>query len=246
MEQDRLQVIALMSRKGGSGKSMVAKALASAVIARGQRCLLIDADPTADLTGWHERAARGGAGSPLLSIRTENEVARVERIIDEVGAAGAADVIVIDTAGLGSRSSEELAVLVDHIVTPALLTETDVSVSMQTLTWFVNLRTRVDDPSALPAHHVVVNGIKTRPTAVERALLERVIDGMPILETPLYERPAYVEMDARGPLGSIIEAMRTSRNPLRRGHVSRFREALAEANDLLSDILTSEHARLAA
>ena len=246
MDQDRLQVIALMSRKGGSGKSMVAKALASAVVARGQRCLLIDADPTADLTGWHERAARGGADSPLLSIHTENEVARVEGIIDEVSSAGSADIIVIDTAGLGSRSSEELAVLVDHIVTPALLTETDFSVSMQTLKWFANLRTRVDDPSVLPAHHVVVNGIKARPTAAERALLERVVEDMPILETPLHERPAYVEMDASGPLGSIIEAMQASRNPLKRGHISRFREALAEADDLLGDILASEHARLAA
>lgn len=246
MDQDRLHVIALMSRKGGSGKSMVAKALASAVVARGQRCLLIDADPTADLTGWHARATRGGAGSPLLSIRTEHEVARIEGIIDEIATAGAADVVVIDTAGLGSRSSEELAVLVDHIVTPALLTETDFSVSMQTLTWFAKLRTRVDDPLALPAHHVVVNGIKARPTAAERALLERVIDIMPILETPLHERPAYVEMDARGPLGSIIEGMRANRNPLRRGHLPRFREALAEADDVLSDILTSEHARLAA
>lgn len=246
MEQDELQIIALMSRKGGAGKSMIIKLLASAVVARGKRCLLIDADPTADLTGWHERAVREGAGSPHLAIRTEDQVARVEVIIDEVVRAGSADFVVIDTAGLGSRASEELAVLVDHIVTPTLLTETDFNVSLQTLSWLANLRTRVDDPSMLPTHHIVVNGMRTRPTAAERALLERVIADMPILETPLYARPAYVEMDARGPLGAIVAAMQSSRNPLRRAHISRFREALAEADDLLGDIVAAERARLAA
>ena len=246
MEQDELQVIALMSRKGGAGKSMIAKVLASAVVARGKRCLLIDADPTADLTGWHERAVREGAGSPHLAIRTEDQVTRVEVIIDEVVEAGSADFVVIDTAGLGSRASEELAVLVDHIVTPTLLTETDFNVSLQTLSWLANLRTRVDDPSMLPTHHIVVNGMRPRPTTAERALLERVIADMPILETPLYARPAYVEMDARGPLGAIVAAMQNSRNPLKRAHISRFREALAEADDLLGDIVASERARLAA
>ena len=246
MIQDELQVIALMSRKGGAGKSMVVKVLASAAIARGRRCLLIDADPTADLTAWHDRAVRAGAASPRLAIRTEDRVSNIEAVIDEVADAGSADFVVIDTAGLGSRAGEELAVLCDHIVTPTLLTETDFNVSLQTLSWFATLRERVDDPAMLPEHHIAVNGMRARPTAAERALLERVIDQMPILETPLYQRPAYVEMDARGLMGAIVEELQTSRNPLKRAHIARFSEALAEADDLLSDILAAEHARLAA
>ena len=45
MANDNMVVVAAVARKGGSGKSTLVKALASATLAAGRTALLIDTDP---------------------------------------------------------------------------------------------------------------------------------------------------------------------------------------------------------
>lgn len=50
--------IALLSQKGGAGKSTISLALAAALAAEGKRTLIVDADPQGTLTAWSEARKR--------------------------------------------------------------------------------------------------------------------------------------------------------------------------------------------
>ncbi len=175
MPNDNLVVIAAMARKGGSGKTTLSRALISAAVAAGRRVLLIDTDSTGVLGTWHKRAEAAGLGSPLLRSATVESVGAVDRRIEQVYAADSADFIFIDTAGVGAEWSDGIAVLADHIVTPVMLSTSDLDVGAQTADWFKKLRARVDDPESLPRHHVVLNMVDPKTTRADAALIEAAI-----------------------------------------------------------------------
>jgi chromosome partitioning protein len=206
MPNDNLVVIATMARKGGSGKTTLSRALVSAAVAAGRRALLIDTDSTGVLGTWHKRAEAAGLASPLLRSVTVESVRAVDRRIEQVYAENSADFIFIDTAGVGADWSDGIAVLADHIVTPVMLSTSDLDVAAQTAEWFEKLRTRVDDPVSLPHHHVVLNMVDPKATRADAALIETAIGRFPVVETVMMRRNVYKEMDAKGLLHPALFA----------------------------------------
>jgi len=239
MPNENLVVIAAMARKGGSGKTTLSRALISAAIAAGRRVMLIDTDSTRVLGAWHARAQTGGLSSPLLSSATVETVAGVEDQIDQVYMAGTADFIFIDTAGVGAEWSDGIAVLADHIVSPVMLSTSDFDVGAQTADWFEKLKSRVDDPSSLPRHHVVLNMVDPKTTRADAALIEEALTRFPVIETVMMRRNTYKEMDQKGLLHALALEKQSDPNPLMRPHVRHVVEALEEATDILNNILAA-------
>jgi len=239
MPNDSLVVIAAMSRKGGSGKTTLSRALISAAVAAGRRVLLIDTDSTGVLGAWHRRAEVLGLGSTLLKSAAVESVAGVNRKIEQVYAADSADFIFIDTAGVGAEWSDGIAVLADHIVTPVMLSASDLDVGAQTANWFETLKSRVDDPENLPRHHVILNMVDPKTTRADAALIEEAIARFPVIETVMLRRNAYKEMDQKGLLHALALQKQSDPNPLMRPHVRHVVEALEEATDILNNILAT-------
>ena len=239
MPNDNLVVIAAMARKGGSGKTTLSRALISAAVAAGRRVLLIDTDSTGVLGTWHKRAETAGLGSPLLRSASVESVGAVDRLIEQVYAADSADFIFIDTAGVGAEWSDGIAVLADHIVTPVMLSTSDLDVGAQTANWFEKLRARVDDPESLPRHHVVLNMVDPKTTRADAALIEAAIARFSVIETVMMRRNAYKEMDEKGLLHAVALQKQADPNPLMRPHVRHVVEALEEATDILNNILAA-------
>ena len=237
MPNDNLVVIAAMARKGGSGKTTLSRALISAAVAAGRRVLLIDTDSTGVLGAWHGRAEATGLGSPLLSSASVESVAGVDQKLEQVYASDSADFIFIDTAGVGAEWSDGIAVLADHIVTPVMLSTSDLDVGAQTADWFETLKSRVDDPASLPRHHVVLNMVDPKTTRADAALIEAAVARFPVIETVMLRRNAYKEMDQKGLLHAVALQKQTDPNPLMRPHVRHVVEALEEATDILNNIL---------
>tara|TARA_R100000789_G_scaffold94_3_gene357 strand:- start:23520 stop:23828 length:309 start_codon:yes stop_codon:yes gene_type:complete len=102
-------------------------------------------------------------------------------------------------------------VLADHIVTPVMLSTSDFDVGGQTVDWFRQLAARVDDASALPRHHVVLNMVDPKTTKADAALIE----------------------------SAIALRKQADPNPLMRPHVRRMVEALEEATDILNNVLAA-------
>jgi chromosome partitioning protein len=213
MPNNNLVVIAAMARKGGSGKTTLSRALISAAVAAGRRVLLIDTDSTGVLGTWHKRAEAAGLGSPLLRSATVESV--------------------------GAEWSDGIAVLADHIVTPVMLSTSDLDVGAQTADWFEKLRARVDDPDSLPRHHVVLNMVDPKTTRADAALIETAIARFPVIETVMMRRNVYKEMDEKGLLHTVALQKQADPNPLMRPHVRHVVEALEEATDILNNILAA-------
>jgi cellulose biosynthesis protein BcsQ len=55
MDKHAMHTIALVSRKGGTGKSTLAIGLAVAAIESGHRVCLLEADPLATVSNWRRR-----------------------------------------------------------------------------------------------------------------------------------------------------------------------------------------------
>ena len=124
MPNDNLVVIAAMAGKGEWQDHAFARP-DQCCRCRRRRVLLIDTDSTGVLGTWHKRAEAAGLGSPLLRSATVESVGAVDRRIEQVYAADSADFIFIDTAGVGAEWSDGIAVLADHIVTPVMLSTSD-------------------------------------------------------------------------------------------------------------------------
>ncbi len=61
-----MYTVAVVSRKGGAGKTTIAVHLATFAQRQGQRTLLVDADPQASAIGWHNRRDAPGVYPELV------------------------------------------------------------------------------------------------------------------------------------------------------------------------------------
>lgn len=80
-------IVALVGQKGGSGKSTLAACIASELMARKLRVLLVDADPQRTAVTWHDVAAEAGHEAPTVtamtgSLHRENQLPALARGFD--------------------------------------------------------------------------------------------------------------------------------------------------------------------
>lgn len=239
MSNNNMVVVAAMARKGGSGKSSLVKALASAALAAGKTALLIDTDPQGDLTIWFERVREGGMAPAGVRFEGVESTGELEAAIQVAFEEGGTDFVFIDTAGAGASWSDQIAMMADHLVTPVLCTLSDFKIGTQTVDWFQRLHERVERPDDLPPHHVVITRFPAAAKAsrLQMRLLNDAMTRFPVIDTVIQERSAYLDMDEQGFLGEIVRNYKANPDPLQRGQARRFEDALVESTEVLNDIL---------
>jgi chromosome partitioning protein len=104
-------IVAFIGQKGGTGKSRLAQAFATAAAGAGIDVLIADMDrgPTGSLM-WGEARAKAGWHPPI-------KVMRIERT-DLRDVLGKAELVVLDTAGFADKLTRELAELSNLVVVP--------------------------------------------------------------------------------------------------------------------------------
>lgn len=108
-----MQTIALLSQKGGTGKTTLAIALAVAAQRRGLSVAILDVDPQANSANWGDR--RGQTESFVALSCGEGQIARqVEALRD-----AKADLVIIDTAGKAATAATIAAQVADLVLIPA-------------------------------------------------------------------------------------------------------------------------------
>lgn len=121
-----MKTIALISQKGGSGKTTVAVHLAVCAERAGQTAAIIDLDPQASAFEWYSRRH---ADSPEV-IRTNPE--QLNQLLKNAEANGA-DFAIIDTAPHSDRAATIAAGLADIILIPCRPAAFDVAAIPTTL-----------------------------------------------------------------------------------------------------------------
>ena len=244
MPNEQLKVIAIMTRKGGAGKTALARALMSAIIADGKRCIAIDADPQQALFRWWDSVTTENpdvaATAPGLQVAGIEQPSELEAIIDDAYENDTTDYILIDTMGAGGQWADELAVHSDHIVLPVMLSDTDMRIATDTYNWYQGLYDRAEDPSTLPKLKVVLSRVDKNPSSAMRAMAREANAKFPVIEELFMDRKQHADVDREGLFHQISKWRAENPNPLMRTHARLYDEALDEAREILSLVLEAK------
>lgn len=161
-----MQIISIVSPKGGTGKTALATALAVALSRRGLTCLY-DLDPQGSAARWHfnhrvagdprqvnGRGSRPGRSGPdpLAVSRIADPATAAASILRDFEASEAAgrplEWAVCDTAGGAFRALGELAVLSDLLLVPLLPSVPDLATIPKLLAFTASLD-RIPEMSAV-------------------------------------------------------------------------------------------------
>jgi chromosome partitioning protein len=122
-----MKTIAIVSQKGGAGKTTIAVHLATAAAAAGHAAAIIDLDPQGTAASWGDR--RQAASPEVVS----GQAARLQVLIDAARDAGA-DLLVIDTAPNADQTALRAAQLADLVLVPCRPAAFDLEAIRATLT----------------------------------------------------------------------------------------------------------------
>lgn len=106
-----MYTIALVSQKGGSGKTTLAIHLSAEALVRGRKALLIDLDPQASAAMWADR--RGNLGPDVFS----EHPARLQAALEAAQTKGY-EVVIIDTAPHADQAALRAARAADLVLVP--------------------------------------------------------------------------------------------------------------------------------
>lgn len=175
-------VIAMIGLKGGMGRTTVGMLLAMAFARRGQKVVVIDADPQASATTWHSSNPTHGVTVVLQTGR--GRPALLTAVQD---AQATSDVVIIDCPSMPVSDTDHAATCADLLLAPIPPGAPEVWATPRTLALVG--RTQTIKPGVLFAG--VIN--RARRTNVAEALIRELneMEGLPLLKARLSDRGAY-------------------------------------------------------
>ena len=172
--------IALIARKGGSGKTTIAVHLALAAHLRGLHTLVADVDPQRSaLEALRPRQALGPEGVPIAGPRLYGLQMDAYR--------QGMDVMIIDTAAGVDEDQAKAIVLADLCVLVVRPTFLDLAAAIES----VAMIRRLKKPVLIVVNQAPPTRDGLEPPAVRRALRALAILGQPIAPTIIRSRQVY-------------------------------------------------------
>jgi chromosome partitioning protein len=107
-----MRIIALVTQKGGSGKSTIASSLAVAAAEAGEKVIVVDMDPQASLTRWSRARQDTNVGVTAIAP------GKLPSTLTAMEKAGVT-LVVIDTPGTDSIASASAMKVADLCIIPA-------------------------------------------------------------------------------------------------------------------------------
>ncbi|CDZ55596.1 ParA family protein [Neorhizobium galegae] len=107
---------AVVSNKGGAGKTTLVTLLAGEYALRGERVLLIDADNRQNLSGWWRLCAEKDNVPENMEVTIASTQRSIEQAIDNIGRAF--DLVIIDAPGVDSSLQATIIRSADLVLSP--------------------------------------------------------------------------------------------------------------------------------
>ena len=228
-----MKSVALVSFKGGAGKSTAAMAMTSAMVASGRRVAMIDADENAPLVAWREKARTLDLWSDACSVMRGDDLPALETAI--VAATDAkADVAIIDTRGGGSELNNAIIANAEAVIVPTALTGLDIGSALSTFEHAVRF---VHDMGLATPVRLLIQRVPVGRLTVSQAQDLEALSSLPRCKPVLHARDAFGSISKRGMLHLLLER---SRSDLRqRITTTHLATAMAEAEALRVDVETT-------
>ncbi|MBR1130010.1 ParA family protein [Bradyrhizobium iriomotense] len=122
-----MHVLALVTQKGGSGKSTLSVGLAVAAMQRAERVALIEADAQGTISKWRERREQ-----PYPRVERVTDPAEIEPLIARLKAEGVW-LAIIDTAATANSLAMRVIACADLCLIPARPSPADIEAAIPTL-----------------------------------------------------------------------------------------------------------------
>lgn len=171
-----MKTVAIVSQKGGSGKTTVAVHLAVCAELHKKTVAIIDLDPQASALEWYSRR---DAETPEVITATPEQLPALLKMAKENGA----DLAIIDTAPHSDRAATVAAELADLIVIPCRPSAFDIAAIGTTL----NLMKLTE---ALSKTVILLNAAPPRGLLTDTAE-QGLSEIVPVIPVRLYHRAAY-------------------------------------------------------
>lgn len=181
-----MKTIALISQKGGSGKTTLSINLAIAATRAGKQAVLIDLDPQQSAARWAR--LRKDDAPVIVSGHAPN----LQHLVDKARAAGA-DLVVIDTAPKSESASLVAAKIADLIIIPCQPSSLDLDAVADT----VNIAKLAKKRAVF-----VLNGCKAGSSLTDMAAEALADYGLPTADVRVGNRVAFIKSLTKG-LGVI-------------------------------------------
>ena len=122
-----MHVLAVVTQKGGSGKSTLSVGLAMAAMRRSERVALIEADAQGTISKWRERRE-----NPYPCVERVTDPAEIEPLIARLSAEGVW-LAIIDTAATTNSLAMRVIACADLCLIPARPSPADIEAAIPTL-----------------------------------------------------------------------------------------------------------------
>ena len=183
-----MQTFAVISQKGGSGKTTISLNLAIAAARRGKQVVVIDLDPQQSATRWAR--LRTSDNPVIVSGHGPNLSALLDRARE-----GGADVVFIDTAPKSENASLMAARLSDLVIIPCQPSSLDLDAIADT----VNIAHLAKKPAVF-----VLNNCRASSALPDMAAEALAEYRLPIADVRLGSRVAFVKSLSDGK--SVVES----------------------------------------
>ena len=178
-----MRIVALLSQKGGAGKTSLALALAVEAGAAGQTVVVLDADPQASACRWRDRRE---VPAPVV---TDVHPARLPHAVKAAAAQGV-DLVVIDTPPRSESAALDAARAADLAVIPCRPQILD----LETIPAALQLLALAGAPPAV----VVLNAVAPRGPRTMQARRAIARFGVPVCPYTIGHRAAWGDAGALG------------------------------------------------
>jgi len=182
-----MPAVVFATSKGGAGKTTATQCVAGTLARDGYRIAVLDADPNGTLSRWHERFQ-----SYPITVEhqiDENEILPVaERLEAEH------DLLLIDTAGFGNRTTVFAFGAADPVVIPAQPSSSDIDEAVKTT---LSVQSAARMARCEIAYRLLLT--KAKATSVTKHALEQLeARKIPLLRSMLSDLTAYREITWAG------------------------------------------------
>jgi len=185
------KVIAIVSQKGGSGKTTLALHLATIAVQKTMTACVIDTDPQATAAAW------GDWRGDFLPAVVTSPPARLARTIENAAREGV-ELVVIDTPPHAEAAMREAVKAADIVLIPTRPRAFD----LHALEGIADLVQFTGTPA-----HVVLNGVPARATKMVEEANAAVSDlGLDTCPVTFGERADFYRSSSKGEVASEIDA----------------------------------------
>ena len=190
-------VITMLTPKGGTGKSTMARSLAAHWMSIGHNPALVDADPQQTLASSYNPAG------PMASIPIAAEPEeRVAEVIEELRHKHRP--VIVDTAGFRNRTAVRALIETDLVIIPLKPSREDLegAVAAYKLIQEIN-----DTPEreGRPIQATMVLTMTMPNTVISRHVRDQIVQaGYPLLKAEMVNRVAYPETGIEGLSPSVV------------------------------------------